>query len=105
MIVDDFDVECVVINPPEADTPLVVDANRMLSSAVGEKRFEPVAGRIAEIVEDCGAVDLAKFAPGAREDVGGNASRRVAVRDVFSGPIGIAAYHLLPPSDRQCTQI
>lgn len=56
MIVDDFDVECVVIDPPEADTPLVIDADRMLSGAVSEMRFEPVARRIAEIVEDCGAV-------------------------------------------------
>jgi hypothetical protein len=50
MIVDDFNVLCAV-TPSEADAPLIVDADTVLSFAVTFECFQPVAGRNAEIVE------------------------------------------------------
>jgi hypothetical protein len=39
MIVNNFNLLCMTINPNEANTPLVVDADAVLSSAVAAQSF------------------------------------------------------------------
>ena len=45
VIVRDLDIVGVTINEPEADTPLIVDADRILSLAVPSDLMKPIAGR------------------------------------------------------------
>jgi hypothetical protein len=41
----------MAFSPDEANSPLIVDADRMLSSASAAQGFEPVSRRDKEIVE------------------------------------------------------
>jgi hypothetical protein len=51
VVVDDFDIGWSSFSPSETDAPLVIDADGILATAVAGKRFEPVSGRSAQIVE------------------------------------------------------
>jgi hypothetical protein len=44
VIVDDLDVVSISAGPTETDSPLVVDANAVLTYALAEKFFEVVGG-------------------------------------------------------------
>jgi len=48
MIVDDLDVMSVVIDPPEADAPLVVDADAHLPGPAASERLQPIARWIGQ---------------------------------------------------------
>jgi hypothetical protein len=52
----------MAVFPNEANSPLVVDTDRMLPAPVALPRFKPVAGRHAEIVESLGNVQQTQFA-------------------------------------------
>jgi hypothetical protein len=56
VVVDDLDLFGTGVGPDEADAPLVVDADAVLSLAVTAHLLEPVAGEGAEIVEGLGSV-------------------------------------------------
>jgi len=49
VIVDDFDVMRIAIAPAEADAPLAVDADAVLSFAIALQRFQPVARRRLQV--------------------------------------------------------
>ena len=49
MMIDDFDVPGFAVPPYKTDPPLIVDANAALGLTVAVQRFEPVAGRSAQI--------------------------------------------------------
>jgi hypothetical protein len=51
VVVAEFDIVRVSVLPAEADPPLVVHANAVLSFAVARKCLEPVARRDTQIVE------------------------------------------------------
>jgi len=44
MIVHDLDVVGLTVFPPEADPPLVVDANAVLTRAISVKLLQTIAG-------------------------------------------------------------
>src|SRR5205823_12633221 len=56
VVVDDFHFVRIIVLPSEANPPLIVDADRMLSLAFALQRFQSVAGRQAQIVEPFGVV-------------------------------------------------
>lgn len=45
MVISDFDFVGVTADPTEAQTPLVIDTNAVLTGTLAFERFEPVAGR------------------------------------------------------------
>ena len=49
MVVCDLDLMRVALPPHEAQTPLVIDANAMLTRSVVFERFQPVARRRPQI--------------------------------------------------------
>jgi len=57
MIVDDLNVIRVAVLPAEADTPLVIDADAMLSDSVTPKLLETVTRGNTKILEGFGSVD------------------------------------------------
>jgi hypothetical protein len=57
------------IGPPEADSPLVVYADAVLSCAVAFERFQAVARRYAQILQATGDLKLANFAASDHCDV------------------------------------
>src|SRR5690242_15808482 len=64
VVVDDLDFVGMFISPYEADPPLIVDADRVLSLAITFQGFEPVRRRDAQILEPPGAVDETQLAQG-----------------------------------------
>jgi hypothetical protein len=51
MVVDDFDIFGARLCPTEANSPLIVDPDRVLANAIALERFEPVTGRSAKVVK------------------------------------------------------
>ena len=51
VVVDDFYVPRISIDPAETDPPLIVDADAVLALAIALQRLECVTGRRAELLE------------------------------------------------------
>ena len=51
MIVNDLHIESVTVLPAEAQPPLIVDANTVLTDTIATQRLEPVSRRIAQFVK------------------------------------------------------
>jgi hypothetical protein len=58
VIVDDFDIAGVAFAPPEADTPLVVDADAPLAIACAAELLQTVARRGSKVVERDRRIEL-----------------------------------------------
>jgi hypothetical protein len=57
VVVDDFDLVRMAFSPNETNSPLIIDANRMLSLPFAPQGFKPVARRYAKVVQTFRAVD------------------------------------------------
>ena len=69
MIVCDLDIVSVTIDEPEADTPLIVDADRELSFPVPSEPMEQISGRDFEIVYSRCQVHVLKLSTRPPSDV------------------------------------
>jgi hypothetical protein len=49
MVVHDFNVLGIAIHPNEADSPLIVDSNTMLSASLTPQRFERIPFQIFSV--------------------------------------------------------
>jgi len=61
VIVNDFHFGRPFSSPDKADTPLVIDANAVLTLAITLQGFEPVAGRYAQIPSRWAACSTRSF--------------------------------------------
>lgn len=64
MIINDLDLVSVSINPPETDSPLIVDANAVLSGAISFQTFEAVAVRKSQVLKPSGTCKQFKLSAG-----------------------------------------
>jgi len=62
MVVADFDIVCPAVLEQEADSPLIVDGNRMLAFAITPKGMQPVARWNPEVAESRRSVNLFELA-------------------------------------------
>jgi hypothetical protein len=69
VVIHYFNVFGSRIGPSEADSPLVVYADAVLSCAIAFEHFQAVAGRYAQILQAGGNLKLANFAAGDHCDV------------------------------------
>ena len=69
MVVAHFDIVGLAVLEQKADSPLVVDGNRMLALAVASKRMQPVARWNSQVAKDGRRVYLLKLAQGPLHDV------------------------------------
>jgi hypothetical protein len=58
VIIHDFHVKSIATAPDKTDTPLIVDANRILAGSTASLCFQPVAGRRSENKQFGGGVKL-----------------------------------------------
>src|SRR5262245_8115937 len=63
VVVDDFDIDRTLRGPNEADAPLIIDADRVLSPAISRERFEPVRRRRTQVVEVARTVEHVELSP------------------------------------------
>jgi hypothetical protein len=68
MVITDFDICGVCTGPVEANPPLIVDADGILSLAISLESFETVSGRDGQIRECDGFIHLNDLAEGGSRD-------------------------------------
>lgn len=93
VIVDDFHVEGVAVFPPEADTPLVVDADAPFTLAITGKLFQAVSRRNPEEIKGCCAAELLQLPLGNPLHILGKPCRESAMEELFSFLAGERADH------------
>jgi len=71
------------LHPSKADTPLIVDPDAHLPRAVSLEGFEPIARRIAQIVDRERGLDLAKLAQCAILNLAEKLAARLALPNTF----------------------
>jgi hypothetical protein len=64
MVVHNLNVVRVAVAPDEAQPPLIVDADAVLSDAIACQRLQPIAGRLTEIFQVGRRRQRAQFAAG-----------------------------------------
>ena len=69
MVIDDFDFVRAGF-PMEADAPLVIDSNTVLSGASTAQSLKPIARRSSHIMQVHSGVQLQEFAPGGSLNIG-----------------------------------
>jgi hypothetical protein len=64
MVIDDFNIFGTSLRPSEADTPLSVYSDAVLSGSIALERFQPVTGRYSQILYICSNFKLSQFPAG-----------------------------------------
>jgi hypothetical protein len=70
MVVNNLDLMSVVICPPEADTPLIIDPYAHLPGPLSLERFETVARWVPQGLDRLRRIQLAELPEGPILDVG-----------------------------------
>jgi hypothetical protein len=84
VVVAEFDIAGVSFLPDETDAPLVVDADGMLAGASPFERFEPVAGRNAQVLQSRHGVDQEQLDDCSLRDIRWDRSSRRAEIEALS---------------------
>jgi len=79
--------------PDEADTPLVVDTDAVLSGAVSLQGFQPVPRRHAQAVAANSSIELQQLPQRGCLDVSGQLSRGLVVKDFRCFFVAKTEYH------------
>jgi len=69
MIIDDLHLERVAVPPDEAEPPLIVDSDAVLTRAVAAERFQSVPRRVTKVNERTGVVKLHELAVADSQDL------------------------------------
>jgi hypothetical protein len=93
VIVDDLDVVGIAFPPPEADPPLIVDPDTVLTGSIAAKTFETVAGWHAKIVQLLGGVQHPKLSQGHPLDTRSESPGGSPVEQPLGVPITQALDH------------
>ena len=93
VIVGDLDVVRVAVLPPEADAPLIVDANTVLPGAIPFQLLQAISGRDAEVLELLCGVHEAELPEQRTLEVGREAADTLALKQALGVPIGEALDH------------
>jgi hypothetical protein len=62
VVVNDLDIVGVAVSPPEADAPLIVDADAVLAGSIAPQLLQPITRRHPEILEALGGIELGELA-------------------------------------------
>lgn len=71
MVIADLNLEGITVDEPEADSPLIVDGDRVLALTVACESMKAVPRRNFEILQPRGEVHILKLAGGSSGDIGG----------------------------------
>ena len=63
MVIDDLHFESISIAPFEAEPPLVIDPDAVLTRPVASQPFEPVAGKDGQIAEFDRGIQFTELSP------------------------------------------
>jgi hypothetical protein len=63
VVINDFHIFWTCIRPIEADTPLIVDTNAVLTGTITLEYFKVIAGWHPQIIKSTGDFELSKLTP------------------------------------------
>ena len=86
MVVNDLNPFWTSIAPLEADTPLIIDSNTVLSCSITAKKLESIARRNPEVLQTTRSVDLTQLAQRDASDARVKGRNRLPRRQ----PLGLA---------------
>jgi hypothetical protein len=81
VVVDNLNLSRALAGPAKAYTPLVIDADRILTFSVAFESFQPITGHIPQIIEARRSVHRFQLATGGLEKVGRKAFGAFAFED------------------------
>ena len=61
MVVHDFNVLDIAVHPNEADSPLIIDPNTMLSASLTPQRFQPIGRRYTQVDQGSSIIQHSEF--------------------------------------------
>lgn len=94
MVVDDRDIGRSFLLPDEADPPLVIDPDAVLTTSPSFQCFEPVRGRDSEIEQHTRLIEHPQLAQCDALDVGRKPTTHAARPDQRSFGVGETPYHM-----------
>lgn len=95
MVIGNLDAISAVARPREANTPLVVDANTVLTGAIATQGLESVTRWGGEIVQDMGLVQLPQLTLSRTLNIGAKAACEPAMKQCLRIAISKAVYHVV----------
>jgi hypothetical protein len=75
------------MDEPEADTPLVIDRDRMLASPISFERMEAIPRGHFEVVQHRGQVDILQLSGGADRQIGRKSRRGALAEQLLGTPV------------------
>jgi hypothetical protein len=93
MVVNDPDIIGCSVMPSKTDPPLLIDADAVLPPPIALQRFEPIAGRYAEIVQRSGLIQHTQLTQSSRLDLYGQSPTSKATPNARCLGIGKALDH------------
>lgn len=93
MIVNDLDLECITIVPPETDSPLIIDSNAVLAGPIAAELLQAVSWRDAKVRERFCRVERRELPEHGSKQVSGIATNGLASEERFGVPVGEAFDH------------
>jgi hypothetical protein len=84
VIVDDLDVERVAVIPVEADPPLIIDPDAMLTLPISREFFQAIPRRHFEVAQRISRVQQEELLQGRSVNILWELSRALAVKDLLS---------------------
>jgi hypothetical protein len=93
MVIYDFHVECVLALPAEANPPLVINPDTVLSFAIASQGFQAIAIRRAKIGQAASLVQQKQLSPSDSLNLGWQTARRLIVKELFGLTTGETANH------------
>ena len=88
MRIDDLDVQGIAVFPAKANSPLIVNANAVLTGAVALELFEPVARRHAKVVDRVSGIDRDELSEHRALELGGEAPNGLAAEETLGISVG-----------------
>ena len=92
MVIRDLHIEGITLLPHETDSPLVVDADTVLSGSIPFQTLQPVPRWNAQIVQCVGVVQHTEFAPSNGLDASWQRSGMVSLPDLC-GFLSLKAFY------------
>jgi hypothetical protein len=63
MVINDFHILCTCIRPMKIDSPLLIDANAVLTRTIAFECFKVIAGWNPQVIKPISDFELPQFAP------------------------------------------
>ena len=94
MVVGNLSIKGVPVFSAEADSPLVVDADAVLSGSVALQRFQPVSRWDPQILQLHGILQKSQFPPRNPVEITGETFGSLALPNTLGEPISEALDHV-----------